>query len=215
METQSVAWGDLSAWISSLLSAASVLLALIIFFRDRAQGDRAQVDLVGVWGTTALCQEEFDELKESQAWHDGILRSIVVKLHIRNASNLPVRIARLSYAIKTKWNVPVLDGPTDEDGRALSWEVVQAPQPRLMFVDNFTVPPLETITTPEVKLDVSDLVPDGATGLGLVDHSEVVVTWILVNDNSGRRWEIRPTSGKSARRISRRWRPQEYQPAKW
>lgn len=41
-------WGSVPAW----LGAGSLLLAFRIFWRDRSNAERSQVDLVGAWGTT-------------------------------------------------------------------------------------------------------------------------------------------------------------------
>jgi hypothetical protein len=43
-----LAWGSVPAW----LGAVSLLLAFRIFWRDRSNAERSQVDLVGAWGTT-------------------------------------------------------------------------------------------------------------------------------------------------------------------
>jgi len=70
-------WGSVPAYAA----AASLLLAFRLFLRDRRNAERAQVDLVGVWGMwerTALPEDLADRPYD-----------VTVRVFIRNASELP------------------------------------------------------------------------------------------------------------------------------
>jgi hypothetical protein len=57
--------------------------------------------------------------------------------------------------------------------------------------------------------------PDGAAGLDTWRSIWCEVSWLLVVDNAGRRWELRPAKGRRAKRIRWYHRPREYQPLDW
>lgn len=198
-----------------MLSGVSVFLATRLFVRDRLNYERAQVDQLGVWVTTELKGEEFEQFREVVDLSGGTLRTIVAQLHVRNASNLPMRVAKLAVELHTRWLVP---DPTSVDpltGKVIAHDIRRAAAPHRTFYGPFLVPPQATLNFSEHPFDVSSLAPEGATQLSVVQHSVALVTRILVTDNAGRRWEIRPTSGGLARRVGRKWRPADYQSLEW
>jgi hypothetical protein len=193
-------WGNVPAW----LGAGSLLLAYRVFLRDRANVDRAQVDRVGVWGTATY------ELKPP--WEKERVETGEVRLFIRNATDLPVEIRQVSYEVHTTWSVPDLDQCTNPDEPDI-WSMEPGTRPERYFVDTIRVAPQETWEHP-FPVNFAHLAPDGASQPAMFHGVTCEISWVLVADNAGRRWELRPMKGLRARRI-RRYRPQEYQPRNW
>jgi hypothetical protein len=63
-------WGNVPAW----LGAGSLILAFVVFMRDRRNDDRSQVDLVGAWGEP-----------EYQVAMPGTAEVVKATIHIRSA----------------------------------------------------------------------------------------------------------------------------------
>jgi hypothetical protein len=68
-------WGDVPAWVASLLTGGSLLLGFWILLRDRRNTDRAQIDRFAFWVEGGR--------------PDRHTASILI--HVRNSSNLPVK----------------------------------------------------------------------------------------------------------------------------
>ena len=88
--------------------------------------------------------------------------------------------------------------------------------PYRAFQDDLgTVPPGETRSLP-FPVNVAHLAPPDAVQLGLTDGVTPFVDWLLVVDNAGRKWEVRPETGRRAKQVRRRWRrSDEYMPHQW
>jgi hypothetical protein len=215
MNLGSIQWGNAPAWVGGALSGLSVLLAMLIFRRDRRERERSQVDQLGVWVTTQLQEEEFERFRGSADLGDAILKTVVIELHVRNASNLPLRMEQAAIEINTKWLVPDHSAVDPLTNAPTAYSAEKAKGPRRLFQGPALIPPQETVAGQRLPYDMSDLAPDGASQLTFVEHSYAVVRWVLVIDNAGRRWEVRPISGRPARRVRRWWRLKEYQPVEW
>jgi hypothetical protein len=191
--------GTVPAW----LGAGSLLLAFVIFFRDRGNGDRAQVDRLGVWFTETY-ERRFPGLSQDQDRID----EASVEVHVRNASDLPLEVVRLAYEVRTRWMVPV------QPESPVPVHVVTAGNGCVrQFLDGFRVPPGETLSMPS-NVNVAHLAPEGAVQLSPIHGVTGAASWLLVTDNVGRRWVIRPREGRAKRR---RWYrgPKEYWPREW
>jgi hypothetical protein len=116
-------WGSVPAW----LGAGSLLLAFRIFWRDRSNAERAQVDLVGAWGTTEYERRSPDASER--------VEHVKVHLFIRNASELPVEVTQLACDLETTWLVP--------DGE-FAYRSVAGVQPHRSFSDPIVVAPQDT-----------------------------------------------------------------------
>lgn len=85
-----VQWGALSAWVSSLLTAVSIFLALYIILRDHKYKERGQAALVSCYGivhsgivpASQLLHEE-DQLSPKE-------RRRQYTIHVENCSTLPI-----------------------------------------------------------------------------------------------------------------------------
>jgi hypothetical protein len=195
-----VDWGNAPAW----LGAVSLLLAFTIFIRDRGNTDRSQVDRVGVWFTETY-EPRFPSAGEDQAR----VEEATIDVHVRNASDLPVHVVQLAYEVRTSWMVPVEP---------------QSPMPAYMetggegsvqqFLNNFRVPPGETLNGPS-RVNVAHLAPEGAVRLSPIRGVTATANWLLVVDNVGRRWVVRPRAGRAKR--WRRWhrRREDHWPRDW
>lgn len=198
-------WGTVPAWFGGL----SLVLALSIFMRDRSAADRKDVDLVGVWWKAEW--ERKVPMDET-----GRVETGTIKLHFGNAGNLPVEITHVSFEVRTKWVVRDLDQwERDPDGNLKRdfgvWTVAPGTSSHKHFISHVRVPPQDRVDSDD-PIDVSDLAPEHADQLELFDGITCSVLWMLIVDNAGRRWEVRPGVGRRARRIRWYHRRREHQP---
>ncbi len=196
-----VDWGNVPAW----LGAGSLLLAFTIFIRDRRNSDRLQVDRVGVWFT-----ETYERRMPGVGEDQGRVEEADIQVHVRNASNLPADVVQLAYEIRASWMVP--DAPPESPVPAYA---VTAGEGRvLQFLNDFRVPPGETLDLPS-RVNIAHLAPEGAVQLSPIQGVKARATWLLVVDNVGRRWVIRPRAGRARRWRRYRRRREEHWPQGW
>lgn len=177
------------------LGAGSLLLAFRIFLRDRSRADREQVDKVGVWWT---CEAESDDL-------------IKVQWYFRNGTELPLQIRTVSWRHRVEWRVPWVD-PVGEREGTIPMKAVTLPQPfahshhRLAPQETLSVVPY-SLWLEEPPPDVPDYrwleKPQPDATVSTRDGISCVIDYMLVVDNAGRRWEVRPERGGPAMRV--RW----------
>jgi hypothetical protein len=194
-----VDWGNVPSW----LGAGSLLLAFVIFFRDRRNSDRAQVDRVGVWFTETY-EKRFPGIGQNQ----DRVEEATIRVHVRNASDLPVNVAQLAFEVRTNWMVPT------EPQNPVPVHVETAGNGSVkLFLNDFRVPPGETLDMPS-PVNVDHLAPEAAVQLAPFHGVNAAASWLLVTDNVGRRWIVRPREGRAKRR---RWylRRKEYWPQRW
>jgi hypothetical protein len=165
-------WGNIPAW----LGAGSLLLAFWIFVRDRANNDRAQVDMVGVWWQWE--DRAADGLKAAAPQ---------VKLILRNGNDVPVRVARTALRIREHGM-----GPKDQNiGHVHAATVLWGP---VLVAPHAT---WESEPVPIIELERFGI-------HGQPDETVTCrILWAIVVDNSGRVWETRHIKGKRAQRV--RW----------
>lgn len=197
VNTVNIDLGTVPAWISSF----ALPLALIVFIRDRGNVERSQVDLVGAWTSPKYEFRAPDDSSEDFM--------IQIQVSARNSSQLPIELAQLACAVSTAWLVP--DWQQIPVGQKPDiWSPTPGTSTSKFFVEKIIVPPGDTreIST---KIDVSNQAPKDAKQLTFPHGVQCIIEWILVHDNAGRRWELRPNGGRRARRI--RWysRLKEYQ----
>jgi hypothetical protein len=190
--------------VPSWLGAGSLLLAFVIFFRDRGNSDRTQVDRLGTWFT-----EKYERRVPGLSKDQGRVEEAAIEVHVRNASDLPLHVVQLAYEVRTAWMIPVEPaGPVPVHVRAAGNGVVQ------QFLNDFRVPPGETLNM-SFPVNVAHLAPEEAVQLWMERGVTAVASWLLVIDNVGRRWVVRPREGRARR--WRWWRRErnEYWPRKW
>lgn len=127
---------------------------------------------------------------------------------MRNASDLPVDVVKLACEVRTSWMVPV------EPEQLVPAHVITAGTGSVrVFFDDFRVPPGETLQMP-YPVNFAHLAPDGAVQLSPIRGVTTIASWLLVIDNVGRRWVIRPRKGRAMRW---RWyrKSEEYSPRRW
>jgi hypothetical protein len=184
-----VDWGSVPAWAG----AASLLLAFRVFLRDRSNTERAQVDLIGTWATV-----EYNNVPLSADRYET-----TVDLYIRNASELPVEVVQTAYEVHTTWI-----------GKAQVWPGLR---PLAVYSGRETVPPQDTWRKQlnYTPASIANLAPEGAEMLTLFEGVRCVANWMLLIDNAGRRWDVRPSKGSRAKRA--RWyrRRKEYKYVRW
>ncbi|HEX6352472.1 hypothetical protein [Actinophytocola sp.] len=193
----SIDFGTVPAWISSF----ALPLAIIVFMRDRGSNERSQVDLIGAWTVPSY---EFrtpdDSSKEFM---------IKVQVFVRNSSQLPINLTQLACEVKTVWLVP--DWQQIPSGQKPDiWTPTPGTTTSSFFVYDIVVPPGDTREI-NAEIDVSNHGPKDAKQLTFPDGAQGHIQWLLVHDNAGRRWELRPSKGRRARRIRWHSRLKEYQ----
>lgn len=173
------------------LGAGSLVLAFVIFRRDRSNSDRAQVDRLGVWFT-----ETYERRVPGTGGDQGRVEEATIGVHVRNASDLPVDVVQLAYEVRTAWMVPAEPAsPVPVHLQTPGTGSVQ------QFLNDFRVPPGETLNM-SFLVNVAHLAPEGAVQLWPIGGVTVATNWLLAIDNVGRRWVIRPREGRAKRR---RW----------
>jgi hypothetical protein len=194
-------WGSVPAW----LGAGSLILAFTVFLRDRNNAERAQIDLIGAW--TAV---EFE-----RRWPDNprVVEGTVIA-HIRNASQLPVRVVMIAYKVESTWMVEDLEQPQSSQSGIIAWTMTPGVEPQLTFHSDVLLAPQETKDL-EFTVNVEHMAPERGVQLAPTNGIHSKVEWLLVVDNAGRRWEIHPERGGRATKVRRRWRPKEYMPNSW
>jgi hypothetical protein len=200
-------WGDVPEW----LAAGSLLLAFQIFRRDRAKSDRAQVDSVGVW----------PEVRGSASLPGGPRHDEVgIRWCIRNASDRPVEVDQVAWSFETQWGVPAPTQPVPPDHPDFPALEVRKYVPGkpdvLRLLGMMAVPPQKTQRSLWFPIVLTGLAPDADALLSFMSGGiRPIVKYILVTDNSGRRWETRLKRGKRARRIHWYSRRGPHYPSEW
>jgi hypothetical protein len=192
--------------IAALLSGISVVLAFVVFLRDRMNQDRQQVDRLGAW--TRVKYERRSPI-EAERIEEGEIAA-----HIRNASELPVRVRQIAYRTTTTWLVgdKLQSGLPGGPG---VWTPTPGTEPLRNFHEDVVIPPGETQQLTFI-VNVAHTAPADAVQLDMLRGIDCHIDWLLVLDNAGRRWHLRPEKGRRARRVRGwRWRPGEYMPRTW
>jgi hypothetical protein len=135
------------------------------------------------------------------------------RYHLRNASQLPVRVVQVAWRIESSWSVEDKAQSHYPDGVGV-WTTVDGSRPDRSFHNGVQVPPQGTVDLP-FEINVEHLAPEGASQLATDKGLAVHVEWMLLVDNAGRRWEVRPEKGGRAKRVRPWWKPQEYMPRDW
>lgn len=189
-------WGNVPAWLGTV----SLILAFRIFLRDRGNAERKQIDQLGVWFDT--------EYTIKAPWSEHSLEPVRIVAHVRNASDAPIEVAQLAYAVHTRWCVPDDENWTMPDGVEPPpaapgvWVVEDGIGAIAAFVEEFRVPPQDTVDSQHV-VHVDNMAPKGARQLAIPNGVKASASWLLVIDNAGRRWQLCPGQAGRARRI--RW----------
>lgn len=203
MELSDLDWGNVPAW----LSAFSLLLAFAVFLRDRGNVERTQADLVGAWATASY--------QRRAPWDSPRIEEGEVTAFLRNASQLPVRVARVSWRVESRWSVADVAQSHTTEGGVDAWSIKPGVVSQNNFHDDVRVPLQETIEMP-FAVNVGHMAPEGASQLDPLKGIQVHVNWLLLVDNAGRRWEVRLEEGGRAKRVRRfLWKPEAHMSRHW
>ena len=194
-------WGSVPAW----LGAGSLILAYTVFRRDRVNAERRQVD------PPALGQPRStsDAFLEPHEW-----RSAKSSGTFAMQASCPFALGRLRTGLRPPgwWRTKssrcpkVVHGcPNRARGRIArsrkTW--TRCPPERRTTSRS----PSTWHIWPHRSRSSWRTRADGVTPR---------VDWLLVVDNAGRKWEVRPETGRSAKRVHQHWRPSDaYMPRQW
>lgn len=192
--------GNVPSWIG----AGSLLLAFRIFLRDRSRSDRAHVDKVGIWG----------DIERGVVLPGGPRNDDVkVQIHIRNATELPIEVHQVAFTFHTRWGIPVGDAP---EPIVRVRQYVPGKADVMRFMGPVGIAPQTTWEGQWTPVNLTHTAPaDDAELYFFSDGVKCVITYALITDNAGRRWEARQRQGKPAKRI--RWysRSGAHYPVEW
>jgi hypothetical protein len=188
--------------VPSWLAVGSLILAYVVFRRDRRNVERSQVALVSAWG------EGDYEIKLPG---EADVKQATIFMHVRNASELPVIVKQLAYEVRTRWLVE----DREQQSMLRVYKPVDAPEPVRAFPHDLQLGPAETKDLSPFEVNVEHLAPDGSRQLDIVGGVTVKVAWLLIR-TGGRRWVVKPdVRGGRAKRARWWWRPEEFMPSKW
>jgi len=173
-----------------------------VFVREPRKLAREQVDRLAAWA------EPKAEFKRTP----GKPHQVEVRAFLHNASTLPIQIVHAGVDVRSTWAVPDVLQP---DKRVEVSKPADGLETSSMFFGRFRLPPGKTHEQVHT-LDISDHAPAASTMLW-PDRAVVCdFRTILVIDNAGRRWRLRPGRSGSAKRARRnRKREDEYEPRDW
>jgi len=153
-----VKWGDVPAWVASILTGGSLLLGFWILLRDHRMRDRAQIDQFAFW----VKGDNSDDR-----------HTAVISIQVRNAGVLPVKGLHIKASADIYYleNGEVLKVPAEGE-----WDVLGPGES-----DNVerTFPLSDQAARSGRRLE------PGRTSIDYVDARPVAVR---VLDNSGREW---------------------------
>lgn len=174
----SLDWGTVPAWLGGL----SLFLAFRIFRTDRVSGERAQVDSLGVW---LKCQA-----------HPTVAVAGQIETFVKNASNLPLSIVRLEYDVTTDWLI--VDAEIFRiTGLRSGFAVAGIGAERQYISIGPIEPDNQTSYTHAVSLEQQRPQPDAQLDGPRPVRAQNIR--MLVVDNAGRRWIVRPSKGLARR----------------
>ncbi|MER5451199.1 hypothetical protein ABT065_37175 [Streptomyces sp. NPDC002764] len=183
-------WGTVPAW----LGAGSLILAFRVFLRDRRNAERNQVDSVGAWGSI--------ESIKSKNGQFGV-QTAIMRLSIKNSSDLPVDIVDATFGVAARLiNSTGKEVALRESGYRAEISAQQHPEEEKFRVGVRRLPPGETWVSPH-GFDITFNYPDVDDSGKLRWDIQFVVLSLIVLDNAGRVWQLRPASGSRAREV--RW----------
>jgi hypothetical protein len=196
-------WLQELAAIGDFLAGITLFLLVWIFNRDRRAADRAQVDKLAVW----------------IEWDSDLGRSpgepfyVNVRVHLRNASKLPIEIVHVGVDVRSRWAAPDI---LQADKRVGVFKPVEGTEKSTFIFGAIRLAPDQTYERLPYRLDISHHAP-ARSGMLWADRGIVCeFRSILVIDNAGRRWRLRPGRSGSAERVPRgRKRKDEYEPRDW
>ncbi len=178
-------WGTVPAWFSG----GSVLLAVLVYLRDRREKRLEQVECIGYWGDFTDKDWKVEAFGETQN-----LVVLAPRMTLTNTGSLPMKIARVEYTMHYRWLVP-----HEQGGGPGPWSEGKSCLAKGAWGDA-TIPPSGEIKpyTPGISVERPE---KGA----VIDHlgRRLAFDEILVVDGKGRRWQIRPEKGTSWKRFHR------------
>ncbi len=195
-----VQWGTVPAWFGGL----SLVLAFVLFIRDRRRDDRALIDKVAIWPTVTYDQTS-TALVDAATRNDGTQ----IELNAKNTSDRPVDIHAALVEVTSQWMVPASPA-----GGA--WSTSPGTEPaQLSLPAPVLLAPGDDKVISDYGMNLEHQAPEGAVQLHPLRGVTARVRWFLAIDNAGRRWEVRPGQGRRARLIHRYSRRRDFYPVDW
>jgi hypothetical protein len=171
--------GTVPDWVAGL----ALPLAVLAIVRDHEDRRRGQVAQVGAW-----C----DEVTYNK--DHGEFRTI---LHIRNGSHFPVAVYIIAYQISVL-------GPPPTPGSSQGQDNAREVSSSSAWVVGTIAPGEDWTRETGYSLEQLGL---SATTVERGYSAEATITQLVVTDNAGRTWNVRPHSARTSRHWHR-YRPQ-------
>jgi hypothetical protein len=141
-------YGTVPAWFGGL----SLVLALILFFRDRRRDEREQIDKTAVWVTAdwdpTLALREPNRTVEPT-------EEISYQIFAKNSNDVPVEIGHAAFVVETGWWVR---------NNELSSILTRGTESSRLFQSAYLLAPGEQREQPARKFYVATRLPSGRTG---------------------------------------------------
>ncbi|MDS0138694.1 MULTISPECIES: hypothetical protein [unclassified Amycolatopsis] len=167
----------------SWFSAGSFMAAGYVIIRDRRQKRRQQIDCLGIWGEFDLCQEE-------DAVNFGF---IVPRIHLKNASDLPVYVESVEYEAVYSWSQLAHSGyyfsPFDGGVGGFAGRI-----------RDVVVPPGREVVSYGVdRRPIGDpqWIHGDAGVTSRAPGSKMIILEVVVVDNAQRRWKLVPDADRA------------------
>jgi hypothetical protein len=170
--------------VGALGAAGALVIALLILLRDHGNAERSQVDRVGAWAESTY--------ERRPPWSE-LVEKATIQVYVRNGSQLPVKVREIKYTLRTRWLVPTDDG---------AWTAVDGAQAGPFYLQDFQVRPKETWDNESTPFEVNlaHTAPERAVQLDFLQGVRCDIDSVVVLDNAGREWEVRPSNGGRAKR---------------
>jgi hypothetical protein len=187
-----------------MIAFAALMVAYRTSRRTQRDATRAQVDKVAIWCEPGC---EWPGLADKAPR----VEMGSVTWFGRNSGDLPAKIPRIAYEVRTKWLVPAPDVPVGMD----VWDEKPGICGSRGYIDNPQLAPGGTPWRRDVPLNFAHHAPEGSVQITPVLGMSCEIRWFLVVDGAKRRWEVNPRRGRRARRIRwYSWHRRDY-PLQW
>jgi hypothetical protein len=192
--TDKESWGTVPAWIAGVFGGLSLVLAMSLFIRDRRRSDREQIEKLAVWSEVDYALD-----LPYQPTRKVDVRCV---LRAKNSGDGIAAIPWVVWEVSTNWAVRDME-QSSPDGSLRVWSSTPGACASELGGKVGFVPPTENVVERRTTHPVDHQRPSGGEGLATDEGASSRILWFLAIDAAGRKWKVRPGSGRPARRVRR------------